>query len=142
MEIMRPSIGQVIDFPEPVRSHKREVYGHEKSHQRLVGADVARRLLPADMLFACLEGKDKRAFPVSICCSPHYSPRQFAHKVLAACKEAGIRSAETQRDTESLCISACDVCTPFSRSLQDSKRGWVTVYGKQCPGCMYCISIA
>ena len=37
--------------------HKRQIYSRIQSHQGLVGADVARGLLPADMLLAGLEGQ-------------------------------------------------------------------------------------
>ena len=63
---MRTAVDELVYLTKSARTHERHIYGHIKSHQRLVRADVAGRLLATDMLLACLKGKDVGALSTSI----------------------------------------------------------------------------
>ena len=121
MKIMRPSIRKAIDFTHSFRSHEGKVYGHIKGHERLVGADVARRFLPPDMLFPRLQGQHEGTAAVHVDSLSHDSAGKLADEFLPACKIACIRASERQRKAEALAVAAGYVRPPFSRSPEHCK---------------------
>ena len=121
MKIMRTAVAELVYLTKSARTHERHIYGHIKSHQRLVRADVAGRLLATDMLFAGLKGKDVCTLSVNILCRSYDTARKFAHMILRAGKESYIRTAEAERHSKRLRISAYDIGAPLSRSLDDCK---------------------
>ena len=94
------------------------------------------------MLLTSLKCKYIGALAVYVSCRTYDASRKFAEVILCAGKEAYVRAAVAERNTERLRISADDVCSPLARCLDDSKGRWVRIYHKKALLRVYRISKA
>src|SRR6185295_13239879 len=77
------------------------VDGHEnvdhQSDQRLVGADIRRRLFATDVLLASGQGQNESALAIAICSLARQPPRHLANKLFAGGDHATVWSSEAER---------------------------------------------
>ena len=90
------------DPPKTLRPVPGGVHRRRDREQDLRGADVARGLLPADVLLAGLEGKAKGRSAGVVDRDAHHSARKRPCEGLAGGDEAGVRPAEAHRHAEAL----------------------------------------
>lgn len=98
----RVAVGAPGDRPEPVGTVVDGVHAGHHGEQHLRGADVAGRLLPADVLLAGLQGQPVRLVAVRVHGDTDETARETARELLAHRHEAGVRSAEAHRHAEAL----------------------------------------
>src|SRR4051812_49313212 len=94
---------------EPGFAQQRQVDREGKRAQPGIGADVARRLLAADMLLTGGEGQYPAAPPLGIDGLADETARHLPHELLARGKQPDMRSAEVQRVAERLSLGRDDV---------------------------------
>ena len=75
--------------------------GHHRQ-QHLRRANVARRLLPANVLLACLKRHAQRWAARGVLRHADDAPREVARELAAGGKVGGMRTAESHRDPEAL----------------------------------------
>ena len=90
----RAAVHLLRDRSESGGSVVRRVQAGDDREEHLRGADVARRLLPADVLLACLQREPERGPPVGVDRDPHEAPREAALVLVAHRDERGVRPAE------------------------------------------------
>ena len=86
-----PSQAQLTETLQPRRPHPRKVDRGGDRHQRLIGADIGRRLRPPDVLLARLKGQHKAASAVDIERLPRNAPRYLADELRFRRKQPGAR---------------------------------------------------
>ena len=86
------SLGTVID----------RVHGGDDGEQDLGGADVAGRLLAADVLFAGLEREAVGGIPVGVARDPDEAAGKASLELVAHGEVGGMRPSVAHRDTEAL----------------------------------------
>src|SRR3984957_1060274 len=77
--------------------------------QARVGADVARRLLAADVLLACRERQHEASPPFRVHCLACETAWHLAHVLGARCEQADVRAAEIEGIADSLSFTDRDV---------------------------------
>ena len=90
------------DGPQPLRPMPDGVEPRHHRQQDLRGADVRRRLLPPDVLLACLQGEPHRRPSRRIHRYAHDAARQRPPEPLARSEERRVRATETHRHPEAL----------------------------------------
>jgi hypothetical protein len=97
------------------------VHARDHGQQHLRGADVARRLLAADVLLARLQRQPVRLVAVSVDAHADQPAGQTALELVAAGHERRVRAAIGHRHTEALAVADDDVGAPFARRRQQRK---------------------
>ena len=118
------AVGAVVDRVRP---------GHD-GEQHLRGADVAGRLLPADVLLAGLQRQPVGDVAVGVDRDPDQPAGQLTGQALAHRQVAGVRAAVAHRDAETLGGAAGDVGAPLPRRLQQRQRQQVGGDDDRRPG--------
>ena len=95
--------------------------GHH-GKQDLRGADVARRLLPADVLLACLQSHSQRRRSVGVTRDADDPAGNLALKFVAGRKVRGVGTTVAQRHSKSLRVTHCDVCAPLTGGREQRER--------------------
>ncbi len=101
-ERRRQPLHPVRDRPEPVRAVVRRVQAGDDREQDLRGADVARRLLSADVLLTGLQREPHRPATFAVDRHADESTGQAALVLVAGGEERGVRTAVSERHTEAL----------------------------------------
>ena len=107
--------------------------GHD-GEQHLGGADVAGRLLAADVLLAGLQRQPVGDVAVGVDRDADQAAGQLAGQPLADGQVAGVRAAVAHRDAEALGGAAGDVGAPLPRRLQQREREQVGGDDDRRPG--------
>ena len=107
----------------PCRSDRGQVGGGGQRAERLVGADVARRLLAADVLLARLQGEHVPLAALRVAGGSHQAAGHLPHRRHARRHEADVRPAEGDRDAERLALGGHDVGAVRARRLEQGQRG-------------------
>src|SRR5262249_13600088 len=102
---LRESIGEIVRLAQAQRRRFLETLWPEggqvdsgaQGEQALIGADIARRLLPPNVLFARLQGQHPAASAVAIDRLADQSPWDLADELLPARHDAEIRAAVHHR---------------------------------------------
>ena len=110
--------------------------GHH-GEEDLGGADIARRFLPADVLFAGLQCQPHCRLPVRIDRYAHQSSWKAAFQGIATRHERCVRAAKTQRYPQTLGTAHCDVGTPLSGRLQECQREEIGGHDDQSTGLVH-----
>ena len=97
------------------------VHGGENGEQGLRGADVRRRLFPADVLFARLERQSVGGMAVGVAGDAHEAARELPFAGLARGDVAGVRAAAAHRLPEPLRASGHDVRAEVAGRGQERK---------------------
>ena len=108
--------------PQRARTHEREVDGRGDRRDRLVGADVGRRLLAADVLLPGLERVHEAPGPVRVDGLPDDPTRHLPHQRVAATHDPEVRPAERERDAKRLPFADDDVDPECARRLEERVR--------------------
>ena len=98
------------------------VHRGEHGGQHLRGADVAGRLLPADVLFPRLQREPVRGLAVGVDGDADEAAGQLPAQLLADGDVAGVRAAEAQRQAEPLGGADPDVRAHLPRRPQQGER--------------------
>ena len=109
------------------RVHRRQ-YGE----QHLRGADVAGRALASNVLLACLQSKSSGGFASGINTHSDHASGHAAFKSRANRHEAGVRSTESERNSETLRRTDHDVCADFTRRTHQYQRQQIGGYCNEC----------
>ena len=100
------------------------VHGHEhrrhQSDQRLIRADVRRRLFAPDVLLARRQSQAEGAIAMCILGFAHDAPRQLTNKLLFCRDHTGKRTTVARRNRERLQFARDDIRIP--RRLEQSQR--------------------
>ena len=113
------ALGDLLQTFRPV------INGIHRSHvgeQRLGGADVARGLFAADVLFARAERQAQRGFAARIPGDADKPAGHLAFEFVARGKERRVRSAVTQRHAKALRAADGDVRAKFAWRLDERER--------------------
>ncbi len=98
------------------------VHAGDVGEQDLGGADVARRLLAADVLLAGLQREPERGTPGGVDRDPDEPAREVALVLLARREEAGVRPAVAHGHAEALRRPDDDVGAPLPRRREQHER--------------------
>ena len=98
------------------------VHARDDCEQNLRSADVARRLLAADVLLARLERHAQRRLSIGVARDADDASRDMALELVARREESSVRSAISERNSEALRVSDDDVGAPFSRRHEQRQR--------------------
>ena len=93
------------------------VHRRNDREQNLRSTNVTRRFVAADVLLARLQRESIRGAALGIVRNTDQSSWHMAFELIARCKIGSVRSAETERHAEALCVSNRDVGTEFARRL-------------------------
>ena len=104
-------------------AHDGAIDGGEERHQALVGADVGRGLLAADVLLAGLEREDEGALAAVVLGLADDASGDLADQLLRAAHVAGVGTTKGHRQTEALDIAHGDVGSPLARGLHQGEVG-------------------
>ena len=91
------------------RAERREVDGHRGGDQRLVGADVAGRLLAPNVLLAGLQGKDEPPPALPVVRHTGKAAGHLPHVAHGGGQQADVGAAVEQRNAERLPLGGGDV---------------------------------
>ena len=122
---MRLMVTKFRRLPKALRPQRSHIYSRGHGAKRLVGTNIAARLLPADMLFASLQGQYKSAPALSVLCLANNAAGQKPGQLLFACQEAKIGSAEIQRHAQRLSFTCYNIRALRGRRVKQSQRGWI-----------------
>ena len=89
-------------FPNPFRAVIAGVHRSDVGEQRLRRANIARRLLAADVLLPCLQRQAQGGAPAGIFRDPDDPPRDVPLESLASGEERSMGSSITKRYAEAL----------------------------------------
>ena len=119
-QIMR--LGQVLlrQFAQAFLAVDRHEDRRHQGDQRLIGADVGRRLLAADVLLARRQRQAERAIAARVLGLAHQPAGHLAHEFLLGGDDAGERAAVARRNGERLQLARHDI--GIARRLQQSQR--------------------
>jgi hypothetical protein len=106
---VRRAVDALGDGAEAVRPVIDGVHARHDREQRLRGADVARRLLAADVLLARLQRHAERGLAVRVDADADDAARQLAHELVLAGEERRVRAAVAERHAEALRAADGDV---------------------------------
>ena len=112
------------------------VHGGDVGQQRLRGADVARRLLAADVLFAGLQGQAVAGLALGVLGHSDEAAGQLALESGLHGHEAGVGAAEEQGHTEALGRADGDVRTLGGAVLEQGQGKQIGVEGDECAAVM------
>src|SRR5207248_5053467 len=122
------------DGLDPTRPVIDGVHRGDDGEQRLRGADVARRLLAADVLLAGLQRHPERALSLRVHRDADDASGHVPHVLLAAGEVGGVRSAIAERHTEALRRSDRDVApsSPGGASRHKERMSAATTASAPC----------
>ncbi len=109
------AMGAAGDAGQAFRAVVHGVHRRHHRQQHLRGADVGRRLLAADVLFARLQGEAVGRLAFGIDRHADQAARHRALVGIAAGHERRVRATETERHAEALRVADDDVGAPFAR---------------------------
>ncbi len=89
-------------------------------HQRLIGANIRRRLLPPDVLLSRRQRQHETALSLLVRRLTHQPAGHLPYKFLSGGNHPAVRTAKSHRHTERLCFHGNDVSVP--RRLDNSQR--------------------
>ncbi|OIQ74731.1 hypothetical protein GALL_436090 [mine drainage metagenome] len=110
------------DARQPLRAVVDRIHAGDHRRQHLRGADVARRLLAADVLLARLQRQAQRRLAVRVDADADQTPGHLALERVAHRHVGGVRAAEAQRQAEALRAAHGDVGAEFARRRQHGQR--------------------
>ena len=89
---------------------------HRRNHgeQNLRGANVTRRFVAPNVLLARLQRESISGPSFRVVRNANQSSRHVAFVLIARRKKRGVRSAETERNSETLRTADCDIGTEFA----------------------------
>ncbi len=119
------------DRPQAVRAVVDRVHARHHGQQDLRGADVAGRLLPADVLLPGLQREPVRGGAVGVPGHPDQPARQRPLESRPYRQVAGVRAAEPERHPEPLGGAGGDVGADLPRRPQQRQREQVGGDGDQ-----------
>ena len=105
------AVGTVIDG----------VHARDHGQEHLRRADIARRLLTADVLLPRLEGHAQRRLAVRVARDADDSAGQMTLVFLSCREECRVRSAETHRHPEALRVADADVGAELARRREQDE---------------------
>ena len=108
------------------------MHGPHQCDERLVGADVRRRSVSADMLLACRQRECECALAVDIVRQPHYPAGHLPGVILAAGEYAVNRPARGRPDAERLTLPHDDVRAPVPGWLDYPERNGINSDDEGC----------
>ena len=106
------------DRGQPFRPVVHRVQTGDDREQDLGGADVARRLLPTDVLLACLQREPQRAPALGVNRHANQAARQRTFVRVSARDVSGMRSPVSERNSEALRRTDDEVRAHCTRRLQ------------------------
>ena len=106
---------------QAVRTDRRDVDGGRQGQQSLVGADVAGRLVAADVLLTRAHGHHERARAVEVGRHPDQTPGDLADERIGRGEDAEVRPAVLRRDPEWLALACRDVRAVRAGRCEDSQ---------------------
>ena len=106
---------------QPVRADGREVDRGGQGEERLVGADVAGRLVAPDVLLARAHGHHEGALPVEVGGHPDEAPGDLADERVGRGQDPEVRPAVLRRDPERLALAGRDVGAVRAGRLEDGQ---------------------
>ena len=114
----------------------RGIETRDVGQERLRSANVARCLLPANVLFARLQCESQRRATLRVGTHSNEASRERTSEDFGGGKERRVGSAVTHGYAESLCAADCDVETERRRRSEQSARQRIgDAYGN-CPSCV------
>ena len=131
LERPRHAVNALADRAQPVRAVKHRIHRRDVREQRLRGADVGRRLLAADVLFARGQRHAIGAAAAGVDGYADDAPRRLADEGLARREERGVRPAVAERYAEALRVADDGVGAHLSRRRQQRQRHQVAGDGDE-----------
>ena len=128
---MGSTVTQFCSLTQSLATHECHIDSGMQSHQRLIGADVRRSLLSADMLFASLQGEHEGTLTTIVNGLAHNASWHLANQLLRTAHIAYIGTTIRHGNAQRLTIAYCNVGTPLARSLQHSQVGSNTIHDEQ-----------
>ena len=110
------------DVAQPVRPDRREVDARREGEQRLVRADVARRLVAADVLLARAQRHHEGALAADVGRHPDEPAGDLADERVGRGEDAEVRAAVLRRDAERLALAGGDVGAVRAGRREDRER--------------------
>ena len=110
------------DRAQAVRSVINRIHRGDDGEKHLRRADVARRFVAADVLLARLQREAISRPSGGIVRNADQSSRHVAFVLIARRKIGGVRSAEAERNAETLRAADGDIGAEFARRLQQGER--------------------
>ena len=121
------------DLTEPGRPDRGEVDAGAEGEQPLVGADVRRRLLAADVLLAGLQGEDPAPLAVAVDRLADDPAGHLADELLATRQDAQVRAAVRHRIAQALPLGDHDVGPIIARTAEDPQADRVDADDRHRP---------
>ena len=121
-EVARLDRRQLGDLAQPGRADRGQVGGRRQRHQRLVRADVARRLLATDVLLARLQGEDVSLAARRVAGRADEASGHLPHRRHPRRHQPDVRAAEAGRNAERLSLRGHDVGAVRRRARSSSAR--------------------
>ena len=115
--------GQLGHLAQALRPDGGQVRGGGQGAERLVGADVAGRLLAADVLLARLQGEDVALAALRVAGRAHQPAGHLPHRCHARRHEPDVRPAVRKRDAQRLALGRHDVGAVVAGRRQHGQRG-------------------
>ena len=122
------------DVGQPVGPEGRQVGGGRQGAEGLVRADVAGRLVAADVLLAGAQRHDEGAAPVEVGGPADEATRDLAQERLAAGQQAEVGAAVLRRDAERLALPGRDVGAVLPGRREDGQRDGLDDGHEERPG--------
>ena len=117
-ELSRAVMHALSNRLQTARAVINRVHRRDDGEQNLRGANVTRRFVAADVLLACLQREPISGPAFSIVGNADEPAGHVAFVLIPRCKKRGVRSAEAERNAETLRASNRDVGAKFSGRFQ------------------------
>ncbi len=121
LELGGPAGAQRRHVAQPVRADGGEVDRGGQGEERLVGADVAGRLVAPDVLLARAHGHHEGALSVEVGRHPDETPGDLADERVGRGQDPEVRPAVLRRDPERLALAGRDVGAVRAGRLEDGQ---------------------
>ena len=122
------------DLPQAVRAVVDRVHRGHDGQQHLRGADVARRLVAADVLLAGLQRQPEGRPALGVLRDAHDPPRQVPLVLLLRGEEGGVRPAVAHRHAEALGRAERHVRAELARRAEEGEGEEVRRHHEKGPG--------
>ncbi len=132
VEVVGAVDGELGGLAETLFAHDTHVDGDPKGHERLVGADIRRGFLAADMLLAGLQGEDEGASALGVDGLSDDAAGHLTHEFVGGAHVAKVGSAEAHGHAEALGLAHGDVGAPLAGCLEQGEVGCDAVDDEQC----------
>ena len=119
-----------------MRPDRGEIDRGGEGEERLVRADVARRLVAANVLFPGPHRHDERALAIEVGCHPDEPPGDLADEGIGRGEYPQIRAAVLGRDAKRLTLSGGDVGAVGTRWCEDGQADRLDDRHEQGPRCV------